>query len=106
MNLLQRLASKGLVHPPKILPDNLQYLVVMGSEAYGCSSGASDQDIYGWTIPYKEDLFPHLKGEVIGFGTQKNRFEVWQEHHVDDKESSRQSTYQKIPKPLKNVRFQ
>lgn len=90
MNLLQRLSSKGLIHPPKFLPDNLQYLVIMGSEAYGCSSGGSDQDIYGFSVPPKEDVFPHLRGEVVGFGKQKNRFEVWQEHHVEDAESRRQ----------------
>jgi predicted nucleotidyltransferase len=88
--LLTRLVSKGLIHPPSWLPENTQYLVITGSESYGCSSGDSDQDLCGWTIPRREDLFPHLRGDIIGFGKQKNRFDVWQEHHVEDKEASRQ----------------
>jgi predicted nucleotidyltransferase len=60
----------------------------MGSDAYGVSGGSSDIDIYGFTIPSKHMLFPHLAGEISGFGEQIKRFEVWQEHHVktDNKE--------------------
>jgi predicted nucleotidyltransferase len=56
----------------------------MGSFAYGVSSDTSDCDVYGWAIPSKEIVFPHLTGEVHGFGKQKKRFEQWQEHHVMD----------------------
>lgn len=87
--LLTRLREKSLIHPPKWLPENTHYLVRMGSEAYGCSSGQSDQDIYGWCIPPKESVFPHLAGEIQGFGRQKSKFDVWQEHHVDDPESKK-----------------
>lgn len=90
-NILKRLQEKKLIQPPEWLPDNTQYLVIMGSEAYGCNSEqSSDRDIYGWCIPKKEDIFPHLRGEIPGFGKQKNRFDVWQQHHVDDAESRRQ----------------
>ena len=30
-------------------------------------------------------VFPHLRGEIAGFGDQHPRFEQWQEHHVLDK---------------------
>jgi predicted nucleotidyltransferase len=90
MSLIVRLQQKGLIHPPKWLPENTHFLVTMGSEAYGCSSGDSDQDLYGWTIPPRDMVFPHLAGEIFGFGTQKKRFDVWQEHHVEDKETRRQ----------------
>jgi predicted nucleotidyltransferase len=56
----------------------------MGSVAYGVSSDTSDLDVYGWAIPPKDDVFPHLRGEVAGFGTQKPRFQQFQEHHVHD----------------------
>jgi uncharacterized protein len=91
MSLLQRLFSKNLIHPPRWLPENTHYLVIMGSTAYGCNSEqSSDSDVYGWCIPTKELVFPHLAGELDGFGKQKPRFNVWQEHHIDDKETSKQ----------------
>ena len=88
--LIKRLQKKGLIHPPSFLPDNTQYLVMMGSEAYGCSSGKSDMDLYGFCVPPKEIAFPHLAGEIFGFGRQKKRFEQWQQHHIDDHEAGKQ----------------
>jgi hypothetical protein len=38
----------------------------MGSVAYCVSSDTSDVDVYGWSIAPKDDLFPHLRGEVPG----------------------------------------
>jgi uncharacterized protein len=80
--IIQGLARKNLIHPPKWLPDNVHYLTDMGSVAYGTATGDSDVDIYGFCIPPREDVFPHLRGEILGFGRQVNRFEQWQEHHV------------------------
>jgi uncharacterized protein len=80
----QRLADRGLVKPPRWLPANVQYETVMGSVAYGVSSDTSDVDVYGWAIPPKDDVFPHLRGEVPGFGRPHERFAQFQEHHVRD----------------------
>ncbi len=81
----KQLVSRGNV--PAWLPEAVQYEATMGSEAYGVSSNTSDIDLYGFAIPDKQDLFPHLRGEIDGFGTQKARFEVWQMHHIEDKEA-------------------
>jgi predicted nucleotidyltransferase len=56
----------------------------MGSQAYGVSIDDSDLDIYGFCIPPKEMIFPHLAGEILGFGTQAKPFEQYQIHHVKD----------------------
>jgi uncharacterized protein len=82
VSTLQRLTDQGLINPPRWLPGNFQYETIMGSVAYGVSSDTSDVDLYGWAIPPKEDLFPHLRGEVSGFGTPKPRFEQFEQHHV------------------------
>lgn len=82
MSLRKVVASGAKLHPPAWLPTNLCYETVMGSVAYGVSSDASDVDIYGICLPPKESVFPHLAGEIFGFGTQLQRFEQWQEHHV------------------------
>ena len=87
MSTLQRLTDRGLVKPPRWLPGNVQYETIMGSVAYGVSSDTSDVDVYGWAIPPKEDIFPHLRGEVVGFGKQAKRFGVYQEHHVEDRDA-------------------
>lgn len=82
--ILQELRERGLIKPPAWLPDNCAYLTIMGSVAYGVSSDTSDMDVYGFCIPNKSMIFPHLVGEIEGFGRQKQRFEQWQEHHIED----------------------
>jgi len=79
------LTDKRLISPPKWLLQNIMYETVMGSVAYGVSADTSDMDIYGFCIPMKEMIFPHLSGEILGFGRQKNRFEQYQQHHIHDK---------------------
>ena len=82
--MLNELSKKNLIHPPRWLPQNTVLLVVMGSQAYGVAKDDSDQDIYGVCIPPKDLVFPHLAGEILGFGRQIERFNVWQEHHIQD----------------------
>jgi predicted nucleotidyltransferase len=81
---IHRLTEKGLIKPPKFLPANVHYETIMGSVAYGVSSDTSDMDIYGFCIPPRDMVFPHLAGEITGFGTQKKRFEQFQQHHIVD----------------------
>ena len=89
-NILKELADKGLVKPPSWLANNVHYLTIMGSQAYAVSNKESDFDLYAMVIPPKEDLFVHLKGEIIGFGAweddkiHKNRWRTWQQAHVFD----------------------
>lgn len=84
MNRLQRLAKDKLITSPSWLPDNTHYLVMMGSVAYGVSDDTSDMDIYGWAIPPVDMIFPHLRGEILGFGSPRKRFDQYQQHHITD----------------------
>jgi predicted nucleotidyltransferase len=84
---IQKLSHGGLIHPPKWLAPNVIYECIMGSVAYGVSSDTSDFDLYAICIPLKHDVFPHLKGEINGFGRQKQGFEQFQQHHVYDKDA-------------------
>ena len=86
-HIVGRLAAAGAIHPPPWLPNNLHYACLMGSVAYGVSSGNSDNDVYGFCVPPKADIFPHLRGEIMGFGKQHKRFNQWQEHHVNAEDS-------------------
>ncbi len=91
MSFLSEIHKRGVViAPPKFLFDNTHYEVIMGSVAYGVSNDDSDMDIYGWCIPPKEDIFPHLVGEIPGFGRQKQRFEQYVQHHIKDDEKNRE----------------
>lgn len=83
MSVLEDINELKLINPPSWLISNTMYCTIMGSEAYAVSSGNSDMDIYGFCIPPKEEIFPHLKGEIIGFGKQKQRFEQFQQHHIN-----------------------
>jgi len=82
--LLEDLKKRKLIHPPDWLPSNCHYLTIMGSTAYGVSSDTSDMDVYGFCIPSKPVVFPHLAGEIPGFGRQTKRFDQWQQHHIKD----------------------
>lgn len=83
-SIIKDLSNKQLVKPPEFVKNQTQYEVIMGSVAYGVSSDNSDVDIYGFCIPLKEKIFPHLAGEIMGFGRQIQRFEQYQQHHVKD----------------------
>jgi predicted nucleotidyltransferase len=83
-HILERLAQAGVAHPPKWLIPNTVYLTLMGSHAYGCQTDESDLDVYGFAVPLKEDVFPHLAGHIQGFGRQIKRFDQYQESHLAD----------------------
>jgi len=89
-NVIERLVSDGLIKPPRWLPSNIHYLTIMGSVAYGVSTDVSDMDIYGFCIPPKEIVFPHLAGEIMGFGRQHTRFDQYQQHHVVDNSGNKE----------------
>lgn len=89
-NIFEVIQDRTICQPPKWLPNNLHYAVITGSVAYAVSSDTSDMDVVGFCIPNKEDVFPHLRGEILGFGTQHQRFHQWQQHHVHDKSSNQE----------------
>lgn len=72
------------IFPPKWLLNNLHYLTIMGSQAYGTNTKDSDIDLYGFCIPTKEVVFPHFAGHIFGFGEPEKKFEQWQQHHIND----------------------
>ena len=79
---IQKFAALSDISPPKWLPNSVQSEVLMGSIAYGVAQPDSDWDIYGFCIPPKDMVFPHLRGEIPGFGRQQQRFDQYQQHHV------------------------
>lgn len=93
-NIVKTLHDKGLIHPPPWLPLNTMYLTIMGSTAYGCADTSvkknrvADIDVYGFAIPPKDFIFPHLRGHIPGFGTHPPSFEQYQKHNIMDKEAN------------------
>ncbi|MBM3457237.1 MAG: nucleotidyltransferase [Armatimonadetes bacterium] len=85
MRGVRELAERKLCRPPAWLPEAIQYETQMGSVAYGVSSDTSDVDLYGFCIPPRQVVFPHLAGHIPGFGlTPPERFEQYQQHHIRD----------------------
>lgn len=76
--------SHGLTNPPGFVRDGSQYITVTGSISYGINTDDSDFDTVGFCIPPKTLVFPHLAGEIHGFGRQIQRFEVWEHHRCHD----------------------
>ena len=82
---VDQLSLKGLLPElPHHVRDGIQYEVVMGSLAYGVSNDNSDMDIYGFSIPPKEIIFPNLRGEILGFDDYEIQFSQFQKHHIKD----------------------
>lgn len=88
--ILKRLNSKNLITPPSWLIDNVHYLCMMGSIAYGVNTDNSDIDIYGYCIPPKRIIFPHTDGVIYGFDNNYEKFKNWQQHHIKDKEADKE----------------
>lgn len=87
--ILDQLNKKGLVNPPPYVISNTAMLVITGSVAYGVADTSTkskmpDFDCYGFCIPPKDIIFPHLKGEIQGFGTPAPRFDQFQKHGIID----------------------
>jgi uncharacterized protein len=82
----QYLIKQGLLKsPPKFLEAGVQYEVIMGSIAYGVAEDHSDMDVYGFAIPPRDWVFPHLRGEILDFDEAGSQFEQIQQHHMLDK---------------------
>lgn len=77
-----KLKGQNLISPPKWMPTNMLFEGITGSTAYAVSNDSSDMDIIGFCMPPKENLFPSLYGNIEGFGTQIQRFEQFQQHHI------------------------
>ena len=56
---------------PKFVPDNIHLEAIVGSHAYGINTLGSDVDVYGFYIPPKHIVFPHLAGLIHGFDNVK-----------------------------------
>ncbi len=85
MSHVHKLINSGSISKnsyPKHLPHSIQYETIMGSVAYGVSNDLSDIDLYGWCIPPKNVIFPHLSGYIPGFGQQPEKFDQFQKHHI------------------------
>ena len=89
-SLTDRLTQRELINPPTHVRGQVHYECMMGSVAYGVAGESSDIDVYGFCIPMKDEIFPHLRGEIAGFGRQKQRFEQYQQHHIDDPSTGKQ----------------
>lgn len=84
-NTCQKLFQRGLLPElPAHVIESVQYEVVMGSLVYGVSNNSSDMDIYGFSIPPKEFVFPNLRGEILGFDDYEVKFSQFQKHHIKD----------------------
>lgn len=83
-SITEKLMKKQLIIPPPFFENNIHYEVLMGSVAYGVSNDTSDMDIYGFCIPPKHIVFPHLAGIIQGFGNQGIKFDQYQQHHIKD----------------------
>ena len=84
-SILNKLVKKNIVSvTPSFVAESIQYEVIMGSVAYGVSNDSSDTDVFGFCIPPKDYVFPHLRGEVAGFTPPGPRFDQYQQHHIKD----------------------
>jgi predicted nucleotidyltransferase len=60
------------------------YETIVGSVAYGVADELSDYDVNGFFIPAADRLFPHLRGQLLGFDKDPKAPKAFQEHHIID----------------------
>jgi len=72
--------------PKFITQDSVNMLTVMGSRAYGTETPTSDWDFYGFIVPPIQVVFPHVKGDIPGFGRNIQTFDQYQGQHVKSSE--------------------
>lgn len=82
MNLIQEMNLDKVLSVPYWLPDNICFLSLAGSHSYAINGPDSDYDIRGICFPPRHILFPWETGVIPGFGTQPEKFENWQQHHI------------------------
>ncbi len=56
------------------IDENTPFLTYMGSHAFGVANPDSDYDLYGFTIPPKNIIFPHMDGYIFGFNSPRKQF--------------------------------
>ena len=91
-SIVQKLTKKGLAVPPDEIVSNSMYEVITGSVSYGVSSDTSDMDVVGFYMPRLDIMFPHLKGEIAGFGKESHwkPTKPWQKHHIKDESDGKE----------------
>lgn len=89
-SLMQKLHERNIIVPPHYVLSGIQYETMMGSIAYGCNDNTSDIDVYGFCIPFKNMVFPHMCGEILGFGSQKKRFDQYEPKGIIDASSRKE----------------
>lgn len=78
MSSLRTLQEKAKVYQaPDFVTEDLVYLTIGGSKAYGVSSPESDTDMYGICIPPKEKVFTMFDGKIPGFGVPVLSWPHW-----------------------------
>lgn len=97
MRVTQTLMEQGVITAPDFLRTNTMYECYTGSTAYGMSTLSSDLDVYGFAIPPKEYLFPHLSGCIAGYDTPQT-FDQYIKHGVAYKDKEYDVTIFNITK--------
>lgn len=69
----------------------MHYETITGSEAYAVHNADSDRDVIGFCIPTKDMVFPHLAGEIQGFGRQPKRFDEFRAEGVADPDTGKKT---------------
>lgn len=87
--LLNRLYNEKQIDCPKWMLDNISYVTLMGSRAYGCENVNSDYDYYGFTIIPKEYIVPHEYGHIIGFDNIP-KFDQWNKKEFIDQSNDKE----------------
>jgi len=75
--------NQGIKSDPSVqawILENAQYITMMGSRAYDTYTEKSDYDLYGFTIPPKDIVFPFHHGFIYGYHKKFPNFDQLQKH--------------------------
>jgi predicted nucleotidyltransferase len=81
--IVRKLYRAGMLNVEQEFAKDVHYEGITGSVAYGINvSESSDTDVVGICIPPVDWVFPHVTGNINGFGPQPPKFDVTQQHHI------------------------
>jgi len=87
---VENLTRRGFIRPPNVVRSNTMYETIVGSVAYGVADEFSDVDVTGFYVPTVDDLFPHLRGHILGYDKDVKAPKAWQQHHIHDTDKNRE----------------
>lgn len=88
--IVRKLYNVGKLTVEQEFSKDVHYEGITGSFAYGINNDTSDIDVVAICVPPVDWVFPHTIGYVNGFGPHPPKFDVFQQHHIEEEKTGKE----------------